>query len=98
MRAVFQRLLVLTRPRTLMSLALLLGLIASYAVDETSAERRDVMFWAPSVFESGTVDIAGHLDPALASTLPSQTAFKWDSSGAGTDCASVLPAPTYPSQ
>src|SRR5687767_4321501 len=90
MRTVLTRLQRAIRTRTLLGLTLCLGLMTSSVGDATSATGGYELVTDPSVFQSGTVDIAGLLAGSTASTLPNSTAFSWTTGGAGTDCASVF--------
>lgn len=90
MRTVLTRLQRASRTRTLLGLTLCLGLMTSSVGDATSAAGGYELVTDPSVFQSGTVDIAGLLAGSTASTLPNSTAFSWTTGGAGTDCASVF--------
>src|SRR5688500_11299377 len=97
MRATARRVSVLATPRAVMALVLCLGLAVTVIGEETFANTGTVLHSSPSSFESGTVDIAGLLAGSSAPTLPSATAFTWNT-GAGTDCASVLPLPDITTQ
>ena len=90
MRALLSRFQRASRARTLFGLALCLGLLTSSVGDASLAATSYELLTEASVFQSGTVDIAGLIAGSTASTLPSSTAFSWNTSGAGTDCASIF--------
>jgi hypothetical protein len=78
-------------PRLLAGFALCLGLMSGSIADESQAALTTTVVTDPSVFQSGTVDIAGLLAGSTASEFPSATAFKWDTSGGGAGCSSIMP-------
>lgn len=98
MRAVARRVSIRPTARAVAALTLCLGLLTSSVDDYASAALVSNVVTDPSVFQSGTVDIAGLLAGSTASTLPSATAFKWDSAGAGANCGSIMPLPDITTQ